>query len=225
MIPIFFVFQNTVDLKEAVVAGAGNKPLPKGLANGTALLLGMGAFGVSAMADVISEFPHGKGQVFLGEKVKAGKVQHGKAGGVGYVAAFCAGHTEKLYRARGVLAALDLAADLTRLQLQSREKRVEQRGFAHARSACKGGNAALAVGLDVFAQRVHTVAVLAAGTKGVKARARVKRAQFFCVIGVCVVFGHHDDGGDVMVLQDADQLVHARIEPKEYNCCSRKSKR
>ena len=100
------------------MARLGNGAPLNGGKDRTAILLGVGALGVAALPDVGLELSKGQRKILFFKKVEAFKIEHGKAGRVGKIAAvilIC--ERIKLGDARGVFSALDATADLSRLQL------------------------------------------------------------------------------------------------------------
>ena len=112
----------------------------------------MRAGGKSAFAEVRRKLPESLRQLFLAEQLVTLDIHGGKAGRIGHIAAL---HGVQLHVTRGVAAAAELFAGLTRCKLQLRHKQVQKRGFAHAGVTRKCGDAAR----KLRAQVVHAHAV------------------------------------------------------------------
>ena len=205
--PLGLLPEDLVQSNKASVPRGGNIPPLHRLQNGAALLLGVGAFCVSARANVRGELSKGGGQILLLKEIEPFKIQHGKAGGVGKKAAVLPlGQRIKLHATGGVFSSLDASADLSRLQLQFGEQSVEQGGFSHARGARKRRDPATEIVLDVLLQPVGIpIQPLA---KDPKARLLVAGADPLGKIRLEVALGDHDHRLNAVELGNRDQLVH-----------------
>ena len=189
------------------MARFGNVASADGGEDCASFLFCVGALGIAALPDVGRKLPEGQGQVLFFKKVEAFKVEHCKAGSVRKVAAvFPIGQGIELGDTRGVLSALDAAADLSRLQLQIWEQAIEERGLANARCARKGGDGSAADLGNAFLKCCDGHSLPHA--KDLKARAAVDIGKPLCHIGRELAFGNDNYGLDVVVLGNGDKLVH-----------------
>ena len=83
-----FLFQLGIKLEVAVMAKTRDIPIFHRLKYGTALLLGVSAFGVSAMSYVLIKFSENIWQIVERVKVEALEIDHRKAWRVGKISAF-----------------------------------------------------------------------------------------------------------------------------------------
>ena len=75
-IPAVLLLQNIVKREKALVARRRDPSLSQLFENGTALLLGMRTFSITAITYTVVKLPEGFGQVLLREKVEPFEIEH-----------------------------------------------------------------------------------------------------------------------------------------------------
>ena len=134
-----------------------------GFKDGTALLFGMRAVKVFALAVMLAELAHSVGEVVEGEEVEVFEVYHRKTGRVGKESAPL--KRKELRLARGVLSARDLSADLARRKLHFGEEDVNKGRFSNTRCARKSGNLALQAFFNIGRKLRNALALVARKTE------------------------------------------------------------
>lgn len=87
-LPAVLLLENAVKPDVATVAGEGNLARLDSRKNGTAVLLGVGTFAVTAAADVRRKLAKRAGKILYTEEIKTLKIQCGKSRRIRQVAAF-----------------------------------------------------------------------------------------------------------------------------------------
>ena len=202
-----FVLQGIVHRHVALVAAFCNFAFLHCLKDGAALLFGVRALGIAALADVRLELTHRVHQIVAREEIEAHKVEHTKAGGVRNIRIFHPVYGVKLHAAGGMLAARDAVTDLTRLQGKSRKECIKQGGFPNAGRACEGGGLSRHFPREIFAQGFYALALFGGEQKDGEARKLVGLLQLGGVFGIDVALADDKDRLDAVELRDGDQLV------------------
>ena len=175
--------------------------------DGTTFLFGMGALGITALPDVRRELSESERKILFFKKVEAFKIEHGKAGRIGKIAAIIGiGQGIKFCYASSVLSSLDAVADFSRLELQRGEQTVEQCRFANTRSPRKGGNGAVFDIGDAFFKLRNGKSN--ANAKNLKSCATVDVGKLGGIIGSKLALGNHNNGFDAVVLGNGNELIH-----------------
>ena len=179
---------------------------------------------IAAFSDIRCEFPESVEQIFFFKEIEPHKIQHGKAGGVGEITGIrSVGQREELHGTCGVPSALNFLADSAGLQGEVRKQHVQKRGFSHTGCAGKGGDFSVQVCLYVAADRVRSGTVPAADGKYGEAGARIDVKNLCSPVRVQLAFSDDDDRFDMIVFQDAEQLV-GHIRHGSGGCCGKADK-